>query len=752
MLKLVNVSKYYSSNNVIALGLRKVNLELRMNEFVAIVGESGSGKTTLLNVICGIDTYEEGEMYVNGEETSYYTIADMENFRKKYVAFVFQNYNLIDSYTVLQNVEAPLILAGYPKKEIRSRAMDIIRRVGLEKHIHHKSTKLSGGQKQRVVIARALAKNAPIIAADEPTGNLDSESAKQIIELLHEIAKDKLVIIVTHDYEQVKDYATRKIRIFDGEIVEDVEVAPKEKRDLPKIADSDSRLKFWDHLQIAFRNLLAVPRKSIFMVIIFTVFSLFIAFAYGGYVYSLQSVSNTGNYYFINTGETRIVVRKADKSMITQDDLDELLSIQAVEGYAPYDYALDDYVYLYETVMNEYDYYDSIYASPTLVSFIDDAVLAAGRLPEADNEIVLGVSSYYLDEFLTEHYDTDLVMTNNGYYGDQAPIGTLLHVVGIVLSDSLYFTSENIYTSVFMTDSTYESAARRIYLPSIVESIGFSGIDNLGNSFSTTFERYYMQFIADDTVLDNTIVYPVIKDSCNAASEVCSVDGALTITDMYSTRSLVGMTYQILPTSDYRDTNSIRVSPATYEALFDETIYQVSIFAKSPSGVAALALRVGTIFDNGLSLKYRVIYPFGEQNPDEFTGQFLPVILLSTTISFLFTLIAVTLITYLIFRAIINTKMHDYAIFRTIGASQASIKRFIYLENMITAAVAYAIVASALIAMTGRVGFLNDILYAYTFGTYVTLFIIILFMAYFISSKYCRKVFGESVHRALKQE
>ncbi|MCK7486497.1 MAG: ATP-binding cassette domain-containing protein [Bacillus subtilis] len=102
----------------------------------------------------------------------------MENFRKKYVAFVFQNYNLIDSYTVLQNVEAPLILAGYPKKEIRPRAMDIIRRVGLEKHIHHKSTKLSGGQKQRVVIARALAKNAPIIAADEPTGNLDSVSAK----------------------------------------------------------------------------------------------------------------------------------------------------------------------------------------------------------------------------------------------------------------------------------------------------------------------------------------------------------------------------------------------------------------------------------------------------------------------------------------------------------------------------------------------------------------------------------------------
>nr|HPJ23842.1 ATP-binding cassette domain-containing protein [Bacillota bacterium] len=111
MIKLVNVSKFYSSNNVIALGLRKVNMELHLNEFVAIVGESGSGKTTLLNVISGIDSYEDGEMYINGKETSYYSVADMENYRKKYVAFVFQNYNLIDSYTVLQNVEAPLILS-----------------------------------------------------------------------------------------------------------------------------------------------------------------------------------------------------------------------------------------------------------------------------------------------------------------------------------------------------------------------------------------------------------------------------------------------------------------------------------------------------------------------------------------------------------------------------------------------------------------------------------------------------------------
>jgi len=131
VIKLVNVSKYYSSNGLVALGLRKANLELHANEFVAVVGESGSGKTTFLNVISGMDTYEEGEMYLNGEETSYYSTADLENYRKKYIAFVFQNYNLVDSFTVRQNVELPMLLAGASAKEAKQRALEIIKKAGL---------------------------------------------------------------------------------------------------------------------------------------------------------------------------------------------------------------------------------------------------------------------------------------------------------------------------------------------------------------------------------------------------------------------------------------------------------------------------------------------------------------------------------------------------------------------------------------------------------------------------------------------
>ena len=202
MLKLENVSKIYYTNGIVATGISKVNLELNIGEFVVITGESGSGKSTLLNVISGIDSYEEGEMYINGKETSHYTEKDFEEYRKKYIANIFQSFNLINSYTVYQNVELVLLLNGYKRKQIKKKVLDIIDKVGLTKFKNTKVSKLSGGQKQRVAIARAIVKDTPIIVADEPTGNLDTKSAYEIIELLKNVAKDKLVVIVTQNMQQ----------------------------------------------------------------------------------------------------------------------------------------------------------------------------------------------------------------------------------------------------------------------------------------------------------------------------------------------------------------------------------------------------------------------------------------------------------------------------------------------------------------------------------------------------------------------
>ena len=217
LLELKDIGKIYVSENNVSVGIRGVNLSFNIGEFVAISGESGSGKSTLLNVISGMDSYEEGELYIEGETTSHYQEIDWEEYRQKYISFIFQNYNIIDSFTVLQNVELSLMHID-DSKERRKKALELIERVGLISHINHKGSKLSGGQKQRTVIARALAKDSPIILADEPTGNLDSKTSKEIIELLYEISKDKLLIVVTHNYEEVKDYATRHIRVFDGSI------------------------------------------------------------------------------------------------------------------------------------------------------------------------------------------------------------------------------------------------------------------------------------------------------------------------------------------------------------------------------------------------------------------------------------------------------------------------------------------------------------------------------------------------------
>lgn len=192
MLKLKNVSKFYYNKGIIASGITKINLELKMGEFIAITGESGSGKSTLLNVISGLDSYEEGEMYINGKETSHYTEKDFEDYRRKYIANIFQNFNLVNSYTVYQNVELALLLNGYKKRQIKKKVLDIIRQVGLSKFKNTKVSKLSGGQKKRVAIARAMVKETPIMVADEPTGNLDTESAKDIIKILKEVAKNKI--------------------------------------------------------------------------------------------------------------------------------------------------------------------------------------------------------------------------------------------------------------------------------------------------------------------------------------------------------------------------------------------------------------------------------------------------------------------------------------------------------------------------------------------------------------------------------
>ncbi|MBQ4031477.1 MAG: ABC transporter ATP-binding protein/permease [Bacilli bacterium] len=221
MLELKNITKVYEVADQKQKALNKVSIKFRKSEFVSILGPSGSGKTTLLNIIGGLDKYTEGNLIINGVSTKEYTDRDWDTYRNHRVGFVFQTYNLIPHQTALQNVELALTLSGISKEERRQRAIEVLKSVGLASQINKRPNQMSGGQMQRVAIARALVNDPDILLADEPTGALDSETSLQIMDILEEIAKDRLVIMVTHNPEIAVNYSTRIVKLLDGEITDD---------------------------------------------------------------------------------------------------------------------------------------------------------------------------------------------------------------------------------------------------------------------------------------------------------------------------------------------------------------------------------------------------------------------------------------------------------------------------------------------------------------------------------------------------
>ena len=221
LLELRNITKNYYVGDETVEALKGVDIKFRESDFVSILGPSGCGKTTLLNIIGGLDHYTSGDLIINGVSTKEYRAKDWDTYRNHSIGFVFQSYNLIPHQTVLENVELALTLSGVPKKERRERAKEALIKVGLKDKLKSKPNQLSGGQMQRVAIARALVNDPDILLADEPTGALDSTTSVQIMDLLAEIAKDRLIIMVTHNPSLAEQYSTRIIRMLDGLITDD---------------------------------------------------------------------------------------------------------------------------------------------------------------------------------------------------------------------------------------------------------------------------------------------------------------------------------------------------------------------------------------------------------------------------------------------------------------------------------------------------------------------------------------------------
>ena len=440
LLKAEGISKIYSQG-ALAVGLHRFSAAFHRGEFVAITGSSGSGKSTLLNILSGLDSYDEGELYFRGEPTSHYTEEDRAAYRKDNVAFIFQDYNILDSYTVYQNIELALLYSMPDPVERKARIQKLIDAVGLTGREKQRCSKLSGGQKQRVSIARALAKDAPILFADEPCGNLDSTMTDEVMKLLHDLSQDKLVIIVTHSYDEVAPYATRKIRLADGELVEDQVFREVDlpAEDVPPAAITKKQV-FKGLLTVAVNNIKATPKRSFFgifgLTILTTIFIVGVLVAL-----KLTELPDFNEYYRYD-----LQVQKYDKSAITDE---ELADIAAVKGVSE---VYRDNIYLNKTCGNYVaGNYVLTYLRPC--TDISQSRLYSGRLPENDREIVLSVpeSRKYLQRTLLE---TSVKVDLNGNYNDTAPEFT---VVGVVAGDSAaYVTADFFRKDACLTENADE--------------------------------------------------------------------------------------------------------------------------------------------------------------------------------------------------------------------------------------------------------------------------------------------------------
>ena len=478
-IKLQNISKYYYSETAVTQALQGINLEFRMGEFVAITGESGSGKSTLLRIISGMDTFDDGELYVDGQPTFQYDEDDWEEYRRTKIGFVFQDYSLIGHYTAKENIVSALLIMGVPEKEAGDKAIHYLERVGLSAQRDQRASKLSSGQKQRLSIARALAKDTDIIVADEPTGNLDSETGAQIVKLLRDLSQDHLVIMVTHNYEQVEKYVTRKVRLHDGSLILDVSenMNTDQKSDVSENTDTDQKLEVSENMDTEQKpemsenvdnnektsagkksesneerlrdhtigrifvrmNAVRQPEKiALFM-------GFFLAAAIVSFLFIGQLLMNADDIYtkeysatsFARKDDKRISLRRKDQKFMTKKDIDRLTKMKHVVSVDQYDIVNDINYYFEEgkDYRQEYGYnrmstsdegwmYDSQnveYVKKDQYmrssSCLKKSDLAKGSLPKKIDEVVLyDRGKYKVGDTITFFYTSDVLWSSTENY------------------------------------------------------------------------------------------------------------------------------------------------------------------------------------------------------------------------------------------------------------------------------------------------------------------------------------------------
>lgn len=735
IIKLSNVSKFYRNKNTISSGFNKINIELEMGEFVVITGESGSGKSTLLNVISGLDSYEEGEMYINGEETSHYTEVDYENYRRKYIGNIFQHFNLINSYTVFQNIELVLLLNGYKKSEVKEKVLDIIKTVGLTKYVNTKASKLSGGQKQRVAIARALAKDTPIIVADEPTGNLDVNSAKSIMKLLHEISKEKLVVIVTHNYEQVEDYATRKISMHDGKIIEDKRFSEHGVVEAKTVDYKD--LNFWNKLLIGIRNAFNIKIKFalIFFVYLFLTIAVFSEYSSLSKM-DYDSESYGYNYFFEDKSENRVIINKKDRTSFREDEIKYLMAMDNVEKVVEDDLFLDLTVSVYA---------DEIYLYGRALNLKELDGVDIGELPQNANEIVIAGNKddYYIDEYGEKLLNIEYTLENNdtGMSSDYK-----VKIVGIK-----YNEEENYNQNFYMSDTVLEELRKGL---NIRYSKTTLTLDDY--VFDSNYNRLFYNVVPNKKVKDGEayafqeLDYYCKNYSCINSTLSLDVENLYysdtislkisNVTHKDNFKSLTGL-------KNYEENmNALFISENDYNRLFMKDTYQMSIFLKDTKQSDET---INALKDKGYETFYMRDALINEF--EEVSG----IIEIIRGIMFIIAGVALFFISYFIIKIILKSRNVYFSTIRILGATKKVARQLLNIELLVDVNISYLVFLVLIMLVKTDIihsEYILDLTNYFSFIDYFAVYLILICMSLLISTRYAQKLFKDSVMSTYREE
>lgn len=723
MLELKNVSKFYYKKGIVSSGISKVSLKFDMGEFIAITGESGSGKSTLLNVISGLDTYEEGEMYVNGEETSHYNEEDYEEYRKKYIGNIFQSFNLVNSYTVYQNVELVLLINGETRRSVKHKVIDILKKVDLYKYRHTKVSKLSGGMKQRVAIARCLAKDAPIIIADEPTGNLDSKNAKSVLKLLYEISKYKLVIVVTHNFEQISEYATRRITMHDGSVIEDMKL--KDKNEVKEVNTSKfKKTKVISNLRLGIRNTFNIVPKFLLLTFVYAFVLISIVGVYSAFL-ELESTNNTYNSFFNETdANKRVIVKKKDNSSFTNEEINKLKSISNVDKVIT-----NDYVYDYSMSLIDYE---NIFLDSNFMKLEEfKGKLKYGRMPLNDNEIIVSGSkeNYYIEDMGSELINKEVSINSGSDEIKVKIVGVSVFekynwMVTSYVSDKIYNYVENQVEQVYGTTKVFISDNSQNVNPNIKTS------DILSEGQVYISENYSY----------NCKSYNCMKDSLNIkfSNMYTNKEISLSNVKVYNKNN-----FKKIFGSEYDDMDTIYLSNNDYDKLYkNNNIYQVSLFVKD----------VRNIDKTMNELNDYVSFSLNSVKQD---GALVQVIKIVKIIIITVLVIVLFFVSYFVIKLIIKSRNKYFTTIRILGGSYIEVKRLLQIELLNVTNIVYLVflVISLLIKNDIIVSeSIKSMLFYINLKEYVIVYLILSVMSYLTSSRYSRKIFKRSVITTYNEE